>query len=219
MMPKVIIHDAVSLDGRTTGFDVDMGRFYRLVSTWQESVTLAGADTILGAPEGRVREKPTAVAATEPRGRDGKPLLAVIDSRGRVGCWGMLRDSGFWRGVLAIGAEQTPVNHVDYLRRCGVEFRSLGRKRVDLRRALIELRRRHRARVVRLESGGRLNRAMLELGLVTEVSLLVHPVIVGGSGPVFAAGGGPVRLRLVTEQKLAGGLVWLRYRIGNTPAA
>ena len=45
--PYVVVHVAVSLDGSTTGFSVDIGRFYSLLPTWQEEITLTGADTIL----------------------------------------------------------------------------------------------------------------------------------------------------------------------------
>ena len=42
--PHVVAHVAVSLDGATTGFEPDVGRFYELARTWSEDVTLAGAD-------------------------------------------------------------------------------------------------------------------------------------------------------------------------------
>ena len=52
----------------------------------------------------------------------------------------------------------------------------VGSDRVDLRQALTELASRTGARVVRVDSGGQLTRALLDLRLVDEVSLLVHPV-------------------------------------------
>ena len=41
--PHVVVHVAVSLDGATTGFEPDVGRFYAIAATWREDVTLAGA--------------------------------------------------------------------------------------------------------------------------------------------------------------------------------
>ena len=52
----------------------------------------------------------------------------------------------------------------------------VGSDRVDLRQALTQLASRTGARVVRVDSGGQLTRALLDLRLVDEVSLLVHPV-------------------------------------------
>lgn len=49
--PYVVVHVAVSVDGATTGFAPDIGRFYDLARTWREDVTLAGADTILAQEE------------------------------------------------------------------------------------------------------------------------------------------------------------------------
>jgi hypothetical protein len=37
MKPKVILYTAMSLDGRTTGFSVDMGLFYSLAQQWGEN--------------------------------------------------------------------------------------------------------------------------------------------------------------------------------------
>ncbi|HEX6954968.1 MAG TPA: hypothetical protein VF156_08820, partial [Agromyces sp.] len=45
--PHSVAHVAISLEGATRGFDVDLGRYYGLVGTWHEDVTLTGADTIL----------------------------------------------------------------------------------------------------------------------------------------------------------------------------
>jgi len=39
---KVVIHNAVSADGRLTGFEVDMAEYYRLAGTWPEDATLCG---------------------------------------------------------------------------------------------------------------------------------------------------------------------------------
>jgi hypothetical protein len=57
--PYVVVHVAVSLDGHTTGFNVDLARFYSLLSTWQEDITLTGADTILA-------QEPELAAAPRP---------------------------------------------------------------------------------------------------------------------------------------------------------
>ena len=55
--PYVVAHMAVSLDGATTGFDVDVAQFYTVAKLWEEDVTLAGADTIL-AQEQRLADAP-----------------------------------------------------------------------------------------------------------------------------------------------------------------
>ena len=93
MRPHVVAQLAVSLDGVTSGFDVDLARFYALASLWQEDVTLIDAGTILA--------QQSAVLAAPQRGpRAEGPLLAVVDERARVQCWDSLRELGYWSGVL-----------------------------------------------------------------------------------------------------------------------
>jgi 2,5-diamino-6-(ribosylamino)-4(3H)-pyrimidinone 5'-phosphate reductase len=55
MLPRVIIHSAISLDGRIDGFSADVGTYYELASRWDPDAMLSGSNTILAAfpnPEG-----------------------------------------------------------------------------------------------------------------------------------------------------------------------
>ena len=72
---QVIIHNAVSIDGRLTGFEADLATYYRLAGMWQEDATLCGSGTILAAPEGRKRER--AGSSWSPKSGDTRPLLAI----------------------------------------------------------------------------------------------------------------------------------------------
>jgi 2,5-diamino-6-(ribosylamino)-4(3H)-pyrimidinone 5'-phosphate reductase len=199
--PHVVVHVAVSLDGATTGFEPDVGCFYALARTWREDVTLAGADTILA------QEKALADAPRPGPAADG-PLLAVVDGRGRIRQWDALRGCGHWSDVIALRAAATPADARDRQVREIVT----GDERVDLAAALDALSESEGARVVRVDSGGALIGALLGCGLVDEVSLLVHPCLVGnrawhGSAPVPA-----LALEPLASDRLDGGLAWLRYR-------
>jgi 2,5-diamino-6-(ribosylamino)-4(3H)-pyrimidinone 5'-phosphate reductase len=200
--PHVVVHVAISLDGATTGFTPDVGRFYALARTWREDVTLAGADTIL-AQEHALRAAPRPGPAA-----DG-PLLAVVDSGARVREWNALRDVGHWSGVLALRASRSPT------REDAVAELVTGSERVDLAAALAALARERAARTVRVDSGGGLVGALLAADLLDEVSLLVHPLLVGTRGHRVWHGGAEVTTRaleLVGNEVVEGGLVWLRYR-------
>jgi len=214
MRPRVTIHNAVSLDGRITGFEVDMKRYYALASTWKENATLCGSGTILAAPEGRVREKDEVVPERRPDPQDKRPLLVVADSRGRVRCWSMLLNAGFWRDGIALCSRLTPVRHREYLERRGVGCIVTGKKRVDLAKALAILLSRYKVRSIRVDSGGTLNAALLRDGLVDELSLLVHPVLAGTSARPLFDGAKPPEgsFRLFHHARLPGGLVWVRLR-------
>jgi 2,5-diamino-6-(ribosylamino)-4(3H)-pyrimidinone 5'-phosphate reductase len=88
-----------------------------------------------------------------------------------------------------------------------------GENRVDLAAVLAFLARHHGVQVVRVESGGALIEALLAAGLLDEVSLLIHPRLVGVHGLRLWRGAVPAALTLASSETLDGGLVWLRYRL------
>ena len=47
--PTVIIHNTISLDGRLTGFPVDVGLYYQLAAGIPHDAVLSGSGTMLAA--------------------------------------------------------------------------------------------------------------------------------------------------------------------------
>ena len=95
-----------SLDARMDGLDVDMGRFYTLAGTWHEDCTLVGSETLLaGMPELGEAAVPVALEPGD-AGHSGAgasphaPLLAAVDSRGRLPGLSRLRDQPYWSDVI-----------------------------------------------------------------------------------------------------------------------
>jgi 2,5-diamino-6-(ribosylamino)-4(3H)-pyrimidinone 5'-phosphate reductase len=235
MKPRVILHNAVSADGRVDWFPADTGLFYELAATWHEDATLAGSGTILaagggaeGPAEGAASGNDAAAAGVtagaqpaRPVGEpDRRPILAVVDSRGQVKGWGTLLASGYWRAGVALCSAATPAGHLAWLEDHGVQRIATGDDRVDLAAALEELAARFGVKTVRVDSGGKLNGELLRLGLVDEISLLVHPFLVGGTSPasMFRAADlvhevGVRQLELLSSRKVKQGIVWLRYAV------
>jgi dihydrofolate reductase len=54
--------------------------------------------------------------------------------------------------------------------------------------------------------------AFMELGLIDEYRLFVHPVVLGGGMPYFPSSDQVTRLRLVESRVFGSGVVYLRYR-------
>ncbi|HET6743099.1 MAG TPA: dihydrofolate reductase family protein [Kribbella sp.] len=195
MRPHVVAQLAVSLDGVASGFDVDLARFYALATLWQEDVTLTDAETIV-AQENEVRAAPR-------RGpRSEGPLLAVVDDRARVRAWESLRELGYWSDVLALYADQTPARPLD----TGTRELVTGYDEVDLCEVMTVLGRRG-VRTVRVDSLGLL-RGCLELDLVDELALLVHPVRVGGAPWCDMQS---LKLQHAGTDAFSNGVVWSRY--------
>jgi hypothetical protein len=108
MLPRVVIHNAVSADGRLAGLHADMERCHSLASTWDEHATpaclpaprqinrasnaqpcgaQAGASQEAGRSAAGEGEAPDGSAESGGPAGDGDadlPLLVVPDSRGRV---------------------------------------------------------------------------------------------------------------------------------------
>ncbi|HEY3558744.1 MAG TPA: dihydrofolate reductase family protein [Kribbella sp.] len=195
MRPHVVAQLAVSLDGATSGFDVDLARFYALATLWQEDVTLIDAETVVSQED--------AVRAGPRRGpRTDGPLLAVVDDRARVRSWDSLRELGYWSDVLAVYADQTPARSPESTTREVIA----GYEDVDLCEALALFARRG-MQTVRVDSPALL-RTCLDEELVDELALLIHPVVVGGE-PWYDTH--RLNLQHAGTEVFPDGVVWIRY--------
>lgn len=228
MLPRIVLHTAVSLDGRIDWFPADIGLFYQLAQTWAEDATLAGSDTILaaleaetggeaGAEVGEGQGEPT----EESRGKPA-PLLVIPDSGGRIRTWEWLLQQPYWRAGVSLCSAATPPEHLAYLRSAKIGTVVAGEEKVDLRAALEILHDQHGVRLVRVDSGGSLNGVLLRAGLVNEVSVLLHPHLVGGLSPrsLFRApdlqsAEGVLSLRLQSVERVGADILWLRYHVSS----
>ncbi len=220
MLPKVILHTGISVDGRIDWGIGEEGPYYMLVEKFGADADLSGSNTILKAnmPEDPQSAYPDLYAAYA--GRPGRPLLAIIDSRGRIKNWHAIKRQPFWQKFVALCSRSTPQSHLAYLRDEGVQTIITGDDQVDLRRALEQLNECYGIKVVRVDSGGILNGALLRAGLVSEVSVLIYPGLVGGKSPQtmyvaddLAGQEGVIRVKLAHVETIEEQYVWLRYTV------
>jgi 2,5-diamino-6-(ribosylamino)-4(3H)-pyrimidinone 5'-phosphate reductase len=215
----VVVHNSVSADGAVEGFEPDVGLHYGIAAEFGADVHLAGSDTILAAG---MPVDDEAGDDTEPPDDDARPLLVVVDSRGRVNSWASLRQAPHWRDrMVALCSRATPSAYLDGLAERHVDHVVAGDRHVDLAAALEVVERRYGVTRVLVDSGGTLNGVLLRAGLVDEISLLVHPCLVGGRArtSVFRPGtgedAGVIGLRLADLQQRAGDVVWMRYDVAT----
>lgn len=224
MLPKVILHAAMSLDGRIANFPADLETYYTLALQWSPDAVLFGSETVLAA----VKDNPSLEVPAEheemfrpPEGMpDPRPLIVIADSRGRVDCWEAMAKWPYMRGLLAFCSESTPQEYLDRLQERHVGTIIAGRERIDFRTALDTLNQEYGVKVVRVDSGGTLNSVLLHAGLVSEVSVLIHPIIAGGkadptlSDPLKAGIMDlQVPLTLKSTEIVGDGLIWARYDV------
>ena len=139
--------------------------------------------TLAGADTILAQEQALAdLADAAPGPKPEGPLLAVTDRRSRIPewMWPALRAAGHWQDAV-------PVRSGDL----AATIAGFGDA------------------VVRVDSGGALNGALLRAGLVDEISLLVHPCVVGAA-PRWYGEPPPPALEL---SPLDGARDWLRYRV------
>jgi 2,5-diamino-6-(ribosylamino)-4(3H)-pyrimidinone 5'-phosphate reductase len=225
MLPRVILHNAVSLDGRIDWFPADIAKFYELASSWKEDATLAGADTLIKAyPEEKTEpEDAEAFEHEKNDANDTRPLLVIPDSRGRLRhILPLLRHEPYWRDMVILAAGKTPKSYLEYLHKRNIKHIIAGEDYVNFPRALDELNVHFGIKIIRVDSGGTLNGMLLRAGLVNEVSLLIHPNLVGGissrsmyRAPDLITSSGVLDLKLINLEKIANDLVWLRYEVIN----
>jgi dihydrofolate reductase len=60
--------------------------------------------------------------------------------------------------------------------------------------------------------GANLASTFMQLGLIDECQLFVHPVVLGSGTPMFPASGDPTKLQLLETHTFRSGVVYLRYR-------
>jgi len=213
MLPRIILYNAVGLDGRIDGFMPDVGLFYSLIAIWKEDATLAGCDTILAAPE---VEEPASVAPKDAN----LPLLVIPDSRGRIQNWRSLRNAPYWRDIVVLCSNTTPTSYIQALKDNQIAYIQTGEDHVDYRSAFEALSQRYGVQTMRVDSGGLLNGVLLQAGLVDEISLLLHPAIAGtDTARSFLRGIEPSglkntpQLNLIHCERLQKDIVWLRYQV------
>jgi len=226
MIPRVILHNSTSIDGRIDWLTPDVDLHYELAAYWRADAQLVGSETILISTEEIPEEAaPNAedLAAQQPQSPgDTRPLLVIPDSRGRVRTWDMLCKLRHWRGAVALCTHSTSQDYLDYLSSLGVEYILVGEELVDLRAGLEALHTTYGIQTVLVDSGGTLNGALLRAGLVSEVSLVIYPCLVGGTtpqsffrAPDLAKQAGVIELDLIAVEQVREGIIWLRYAVKN----
>jgi 2,5-diamino-6-(ribosylamino)-4(3H)-pyrimidinone 5'-phosphate reductase len=184
MLPKVIMHNTISLDGALKDFDLDIGLHYQIAGQYEADVHLIGSETarmgIEMYAEDVPKEEEADFAKSDIESGDERPYWAIIDSRGiLMNLLHTFRRSGFSKDVIVFITENTSAIYRDYLEKRHYDSFVVGKNRVDLRRTLKILTENYGAKTVLIDAGATLNSILLENRLIDEISLLVSPILIG----------------------------------------
>jgi 2,5-diamino-6-(ribosylamino)-4(3H)-pyrimidinone 5'-phosphate reductase len=220
MLPHIFIHNEISLDGRIDWMADDHGLYYETISRWPVDAMLSGSNTILDAVDlaADAIDEPFLPVARD--FDDPRQLLVVVDSRGRIQNWSVVRNQPYWRDVVVLCARATSQEYLDSLQEQQIEFIVAGEEHVDLRAALTELRAEYHVKTMRVDSGGILNGVLLRAGLVQGLKIIINPCLTGGTSPKTLFGAPDllsrdevILLELVSVEQLRNDYLLLEYEV------
>jgi 2,5-diamino-6-(ribosylamino)-4(3H)-pyrimidinone 5'-phosphate reductase len=182
MMPKVIIHNSISIDGSLSSFEPNMELHYQIAGKYRPEMHLIGSNTITAGIElygdGITLEESTDFE--KPKRNQNIPLWVLIDTKGKLeGMLHTCRRFEMCRDVIVLVSHATPQRYLKYLDERHYDHHCVGHDSVDVRPTLKLLSKEYNAKTILTDTGRILGNILLNQGLVDEISLLVHPIIVG----------------------------------------
>jgi 2,5-diamino-6-(ribosylamino)-4(3H)-pyrimidinone 5'-phosphate reductase len=218
---KVIMHNAISLDGSILHFEPNLGLFYQIASGFNAEMVLVGSNTARTGIEMFYPEPLQEEASDYIKPLDKSQYCVpwvIPDSKGILqGRLHILRRYEHCRDIVVLLAESTPSSYIKYLEERNYDHFVVGHDNVDLRKGLELMSQRYGVKTITTDAGVTLNCLLLEKGLVDEISLLVSPVIVGNVsvnlfGKLHSPNGG-IKLEMIKSEVMENDHLWLMYRV------
>ena len=221
MNQEIIIHNSISIDGSLTGFMPDMDLHYKIAGDYKPDAHLIGADTVITGNDmfgqGIPDELPSDLI--KPERPDYLPWWIIVDSGARLkGMLHTCRRFEYCRDVIVLVSGKTPDNYLDHLRERNYRFIKTGNDKVDLISALEKLRIEAGVTKILTDTGRVLGNILIDLGIVSEISLLIHPLAVGEkSYNMFGNLKQIQSFSLTNSEHFDNGRIWAVYKIINSP--
>ncbi len=217
MVPKVIIHNSISIDGSFSSFEPNMELHYRIAGMFKPDMHLIGSNTVKTGIELYGAGVPPEEASDfeKPKRNKAFPAWVVVDSKGTLeGMLHTCRRFELCRDVIVLVSQTTPQRYLRYLDERHYDYHCIGRDSVDLRKALNLLSKEYHVKTLLADTGRILGNLLLNQGLVDEISLLVHPVVVGKkSYNMFKDITRNLTMTLVKCERLEKQYIWLVYQV------
>lgn len=217
MKSEIIIHNSVSLDGSLTGFIPDMELHYKIAGSYKPDAHLIGSETIIKGIDMFGEGIPDEVNEdfTTPQREPGLPWWVIVDSCGKLkGVLHTCRRFEYCRDLIILVSESTPGDYITHLKERNYKYITSGKEKVDIKKAIELLNRKFNIIRILTDTGKVLGNILINMGIVNELSLLVHPLITGGECyPIFSDITKNPNLMLKKAEKVENGCVWLVYSV------
>ena len=229
--PKIICHILQSVDGNIDGSFFNqpetmpaLREFSRIREEYACDAVISGATTAseiyASITTGNLPEVQETYPRTDWQAVKADKYAVIVDGEGKIH-WqsGMVERRGDKMHVVTILQENASNAYIAQLRQAGVSYVFAGKDSLDLPLAVRKLKEQFGIEKMLLSGGGIVDWAFLQAGLIDEISLVIPPVIDGGTGlasafddSAFAVNHCPKSLELIDVQRLAGDCIWLRYQ-------
>ena len=229
--PKIICHILQSLDGNIDGSFFSqpetmpaLREFSRIREEYACDAVISGATTASEIYASITTDNLPEVQETYPRtdwqAAKADKYAVIVDGEGKIH-WqnGMVERRGTKMHVITVLQENVCDAYIAHLRHADVSYVFAGKGSLDLPLAVQKLKEKYGIDKMLLSGGGIVDWAFLQADLIDEISLVIPPVIDGGTGlasafddSVFAENHSSKSLSLIDVQRLDGDCIWLRYQ-------
>ena len=216
MKPNIILHNSISLDGSLTNFEVNMEIHYQIAGNYKPDAHLIGSNTI------EAGIKLYGSSTTEEKNDYNKPdrdknlpYWIIIDTDGKlINYLHEIRRFEFCKDIIILISKKTDKNYIEYLKLRNYDYYIIGDKKVDIKKSLEILKNKYDIKKILTDTGMILGNILLNSGLVNEISLLIHPVIVGKEGyNIFSDVNDNIELELIKKERIKENYIWTVYRV------
>jgi len=217
MLPRIIIHNSISIDGSLTNFEPNMGLHYQIAANYKPDAHLIGSNTIKKGIEIYGESIPQEEEKDfQKQERDKSlPYWVIIDTRGDLkGLLHTCRRFEFCKDVIILLSEKTPKNYLTHLKQRNYDYHIVGKDHVDLTKAFEILSKKYQIKTILTDTGRILSNILLNQGFVSEISLLIHPLILGNkSYNIFNDVEKTLKLKLLKKEILEKQYIWVVYKV------
>jgi len=215
MLPKIIVHNSISIDGSLINFEVNMALHYKIAGSFNADMHLVGSNTAKMGIDLFLKEIPQETQGDCKKPKKKGILWAIPDTTGKMkGLLHILRQSEYCKDVVVLISEKTSKEYIGYLQEREYNYYVVGEDKCNLKQSLELLKEKHNAKTILTDTGSILSNLLIKQGLVSEISLLIHPVIVGKKAyNMFAHLEKNIKLELTQKKSFKKGYVWNLYQI------